>query len=127
MATPAFWLVKAGLVSLFESGLLRIVETSLRGANNRELAQKPHEPHATFGHCAKLPGFAGFAGSFCGFIALSGLCDTVLCSYLVDARPGERFLHPSLRLHSVAVGMHFFHSLGLASHPGYLSTDLVSH
>ncbi|KAJ7808327.1 hypothetical protein B0H14DRAFT_2870467 [Mycena olivaceomarginata] len=43
MATPAFWLVRAGLVSLFapesasftdasgEPGLLRIVETSLRG------------------------------------------------------------------------------------------------
>jgi hypothetical protein len=23
----------------------------------RELAQKPREPHALFGHCAKLPGF----------------------------------------------------------------------
>jgi hypothetical protein len=24
---------------------------------NKELAQKPHEPHAAFGHCAKLQDF----------------------------------------------------------------------
>jgi hypothetical protein len=56
MATPAFWLVRAGLVSLFapesasftdasgEPGLLRIVETSLRGVNNR----------AACGFCAEI-------------------------------------------------------------------------
>ncbi|KAJ7312692.1 hypothetical protein DFH08DRAFT_821855 [Mycena albidolilacea] len=26
----------------------------------RDLAQKPHEPHAAFDHCAKFPGFNGF-------------------------------------------------------------------
>ncbi|KAF8168610.1 hypothetical protein K438DRAFT_2064467 [Mycena galopus ATCC 62051] len=32
----------------------------------RELAQKPHEPHAAFGHCAKFPGFEGFVFGFWG-------------------------------------------------------------
>jgi hypothetical protein len=30
----------------------------------RELAQKPHEPHAAFGHCAKLQGFCRVLSMF---------------------------------------------------------------
>ncbi|KAJ6552293.1 hypothetical protein DFH09DRAFT_1281037 [Mycena vulgaris] len=33
-------------------------------AFNRELAQKPHEPHAAFGHCAKLQGFCRVPSMF---------------------------------------------------------------
>ncbi|KAJ7305553.1 hypothetical protein DFH08DRAFT_945008 [Mycena albidolilacea] len=39
--------------------LRKIIYTFLK-VHIRDLAQKPHEPHAAFGHCAKFPGFDGF-------------------------------------------------------------------
>jgi hypothetical protein len=46
--------------ALYRAACLHLLrELSANVDVNRQLAQKPHEPHSAFVHCAKLQGFCG--------------------------------------------------------------------
>ncbi|KAJ6563112.1 hypothetical protein DFH09DRAFT_1082601 [Mycena vulgaris] len=53
-----------GLKTHVDEIVLDNIDSNTVNQDIRELAQKPHEPHAAFGHCAKLQGFCRVPSMF---------------------------------------------------------------